>query len=153
MVFSVFLPSADVGTSTVADEDRESLETLRFTVNIESLALVLYSSQPKQVSRTFQKPGSSGAQLVRRRNKVQERTQRGSGGEWTTTLLRTAVGEVGSNRTHERLLLAHASPLLDLQTPLFLSNQLTLTHPPPTTHRGCVPAGLSAPAPREPQAG
>lgn len=57
MIFHVFLASADVGTLTVCDEDRESLETLRFTVNIESLALVLYSSEPKQVSRTFQSLG------------------------------------------------------------------------------------------------
>lgn len=54
----MFLASADVGTLTVGDEEGESLETLRFTVNIESLALVLYSSDPKQVSDTFWNLGS-----------------------------------------------------------------------------------------------
>lgn len=58
MSLDVFLASADVGTLTVGDEEGESLETLRFTVNIESLALVLYSSDPKQVSDTFWNLGS-----------------------------------------------------------------------------------------------
>lgn len=49
----MFLGSADVGT--VGGEEGESLETLRFTVNIESLALVLYSNDPNQVSETFQR--------------------------------------------------------------------------------------------------
>lgn len=51
-IFHVFSASAAVGTLTVCDEEGESLETLRFTVNIESLALVLNSNHPKQVSES-----------------------------------------------------------------------------------------------------
>lgn len=53
-MFHVFLGSADVGALTACGEEGESLENLKFTVNIESLALVLYSNDPKQVSETFQ---------------------------------------------------------------------------------------------------
>ncbi|XP_029702157.1 vacuolar protein sorting-associated protein 13C isoform X2 [Takifugu rubripes] len=43
--------SAHVGKSSVSgDEEGDSLETMRFTVNIESLSLVLYGNDPKQPS-------------------------------------------------------------------------------------------------------
>lgn len=49
----MILASADVGKSTVSgDEEGESIETMRFAVNVESLALVLYGNDPKQVSGT-----------------------------------------------------------------------------------------------------
>lgn len=58
MTFDVFLASADAGPLTVRDDEGESLETLRFAVNVESLALVLYSNDPKQVSEALQNLGS-----------------------------------------------------------------------------------------------
>ncbi len=42
----------DVGKPTVrSDEEEEALETIKFNFNIESLGLVLYSNDPKQVSQ------------------------------------------------------------------------------------------------------
>lgn len=54
VIFNVLLASAHVEKSSVnGDEEGDSLETLRFTVNIESLSLVLYGNDPKQVSERF----------------------------------------------------------------------------------------------------
>lgn len=50
MIFHVFLASAGVGPSKVPVEGGEPLETMSFAINIESLALVLYTNDPKQVS-------------------------------------------------------------------------------------------------------
>lgn len=49
----LFVSSDDVGKPTVssAEEEDEALETMRFNFNIESLGLVLYSNDPKQVSQ------------------------------------------------------------------------------------------------------
>lgn len=51
---SVFVSSDGIGKSTGGseEEDDEALETLKFNFSIESLGLVLYNNQPKQVSGT-----------------------------------------------------------------------------------------------------
>lgn len=48
-----FNGSGDVGRPTVNrdEEEEEPLETMKFNFNIESLGLVLYSNDPKQVSQ------------------------------------------------------------------------------------------------------
>lgn len=47
------MSSDDVGKLTVSsdEEEDEALEAMRFNFNIESLGLVLYSNDPKQVSQ------------------------------------------------------------------------------------------------------
>lgn len=62
----MLLASAHVGKSSVSgDEEGDSLETLRFTVNIESLSLVLYGNDPKQVSeRTVRDSGKLGVNFL-----------------------------------------------------------------------------------------
>lgn len=48
----VFMSLADVEKPTISsDEEKgDALETMRFNFSIESLGLVLYSNNPKQVS-------------------------------------------------------------------------------------------------------
>lgn len=62
VLVDLFSSAADPGKPTVrGDEDEEeSTETLRFNFNIESLALVLYSSDPKQVSEERLLPPCAG---------------------------------------------------------------------------------------------
>lgn len=52
VLLDVFMSSAEVGKPTISsDEEKgEALETMRFNFSIESLGLVLYSNNPKQVS-------------------------------------------------------------------------------------------------------
>lgn len=53
-MISVFMSSGDVGKPTVRSDEEEgevALETIKFNFNIESLGLVLYSNDPKQVSQ------------------------------------------------------------------------------------------------------
>lgn len=61
-MFDVFLASADARPLTLGDEEGDRLESLRFAVSIESLALVLYSNDPNQVrvSETCWSLGSEG---------------------------------------------------------------------------------------------
>lgn len=51
LLVDVFTSSADIGKPTVAidEEEDDTLETIRFNFSIESLGLVLYSNDPKQV--------------------------------------------------------------------------------------------------------
>lgn len=47
------MSSGDVGKPTVSTDEEadEALESMKFNFNIESLGLVLYSNDPKQVSQ------------------------------------------------------------------------------------------------------
>lgn len=59
-MWSVFVMSGVVDKPNLSsdDEEDEALESMRFNFNIESLGLVLYSDDPKQVSGHTESLGS-----------------------------------------------------------------------------------------------